>query len=101
MEDVEEEVFGKLGVLTVNGELKLPDIEVKKVKSHVLKVILKFLSSEEASDAGQSYFLRIKKFIDEKGKPDKDTKKGIVGNSGKTGSFEEAADISTKSLKQF
>ena len=89
MEDVEEKVFGKLGVLTleelitVNGELKLPDIaEGKKVKSHVLKVILKFLCNEEveqASDAGQSYFLRIKKFIDEKGELDKDTKKGLGG----------------------
>ena len=99
MDDAEENVFEKLGVLTleelitVNGELKLPDIaEGKKVKSHVLKVILKFLSSEaveQASDVGQSYFLRNKKFIDGKGELDKDTKKGI---GGKTGSLEDSRE---------
>ena len=94
MADVEEEVFGKLHGLTleelvmVNAELKLPDIEEgKKVnKSHVLKVILKYLSSdtvEQSDDAGLSSFLWIKGFMVKKDKPVKDTKRETLEDNEK------------------
>ena len=77
MGDTEEEfVFGKLNELTVNeliivnDQLKLPAIEEgKKIKSSVMKVILKYLSSdgvENSDDQGLAHFLWIKEFIEKK-----------------------------------
>ena len=83
----EEEVFARIGeldleqLMTVHGELKLPNIEKgKKVKSYVMKVILKYLSIdtlEQTEDGGQSTFLWIMTLFDgEDVKTEDTTRKG-------------------------
>lgn len=79
MGDVEEEVLSKLHELTldelieVNVQLNLPTVEEgKKIKSSVMKVILKYLSSddvENSDDKGLAHFLWIKEFIKTKINP--------------------------------
>ena len=66
----------------VHGELKLPNIEEgKRVKSYVLKVILKYISSdtlEQAEGGGLSTFLWIKNLFDgEDVKAEVATSKGV------------------------
>ena len=73
MAEVEEEVFASICELNVEqlvriyDELGLPNLERgKRVKSYVLKTILKYLSSDEleqSDDSGNSKFLWIQSFI--------------------------------------
>ena len=98
MTSTEEEVFGRIGeldleqLMIVHGELKLPNIEEgKKVKFYVLKVILKYYSSdtlEQTEDGGLSMFMWIKTLLDGGDVKTEDTTKGdevvIKGSSSQT-----------------
>ena len=67
------EVIGKMGdlnlnqLLAVHAELPLPDIaEERRVKPHVMKLILRYLSSEDvetSEDGGLAHFLKIQTYI--------------------------------------
>ena len=70
----EKEVLANIGDLTleqllvVHTDLGLPAIDdAKKVEAHVLKVILRYLNSEEVEDSddgGLAHFLRIRTYMD-------------------------------------
>ena len=72
-EAVERDVLARLGdlsleqLLVVHADLELTDIEEpRRVKPHVLKVILRHLSSEAvelSADGGLGFFLQIQEYI--------------------------------------
>ena len=78
MASVEEEVLSNIGdlsveqLLAVHEEMGLPEIEGTKrtVKSHVLKLLMKYFSStelEESEDHGVAKFLWTKQYMDTNG----------------------------------
>ena len=74
MADVERDVLARLGQLTlaqlevVHADLRLPDIDPnRRAQPHVLKVILRYLNSEDVEDSddgGLAHFLMIQTYLD-------------------------------------